>query len=466
MSAWLIRVGGRRALRTCACAALLVLTIGIAGAQTVLDPTRVDGSIIDDTVLYSIGGGRAVSMSRAPGMRSITVGVGWNSNLICGDMSLETTVRNQLNGVTEGFQALMSDVVESATAAVASLPALILQRAYPQLYNLITNGILQARMDYDRSKLQCRQIAERMADIAEGQLGWDRLAEGMALRDAVGSTDAVSAIEEAETNRGNNGVTWVGGANAGGQGQAPIRIVGDVTTAGFNLLNGRDATDATPVSENACGGRQICQTWSSPGQASSWANRVLGEKEHRICDGCNKTATMAGVGLATLVQEEYDSRVALLSDLVAGTTPISVESLRAAGSVSIPITRSVIEALRAEPDQDLLGKRLSSEIALVSVIEKALLLQRTILAGRKEPNIAANSLAQNSISAESTHLQEEIDSLKSELELRRMLASNSPLSIIQRETGRADASRRIIQNDAERNRLQEAESPAALRRLP
>jgi hypothetical protein len=122
--------------------------------------------------------------------------------------------------------------------------------------------------------------------------------------------------------------------------------------------------------------------------------------------------------------------------------------------------------LRAEPDQDLLGKRLASEIALASVIEKALLLQRTILAGRKEPNIAANSLAQNSISAESTHLQEEIDSLKSELELRRMLASNSPLSIIQRETGRADASRRVIQSDPERNRLQGAESPAALRRLP
>src|SRR5690606_26532096 len=108
---------------------------------------------------------------------------------------------------------------------------------------LMTNGILQARLDYDRSKLTCRQMADRMAELAGGQLGWDQLAEGLALRDAVASADAVSAIEAAENNRGNNGVPWVGGQNAGGAGQAAIRVVGDITRAGYNLLNGRGITD-------------------------------------------------------------------------------------------------------------------------------------------------------------------------------------------------------------------------------
>ena len=36
-------------------------------------------------------------------------------------------------------------VIQNATSAVASLPALIIQRADPGLYNLLTNGILQAR---------------------------------------------------------------------------------------------------------------------------------------------------------------------------------------------------------------------------------------------------------------------------------------------------------------------------------
>lgn len=467
MSILHLRLGsaGRGALVVATSAAALALSGSVLNAQTVLDSTRANGSVLNDTVLYSIGGGRAVSMSRAPGMRRLSVGVGWNSNLICGDMNLTTTLQNQLNGVTEGFEAIMSDVVESATAAVASLPALMIQRAYPALYNLLTNGILQARMDYDRSKLTCRQIAGGMADIAGGQLGWDRLAEGMALQGAIGSTnDAVSAIEAAEDSRGNAGVPWVGGDNAGGAGQEPIRVVGDVIRAGYNLLNARSVDDATTIDAATCADRLTCRAWSSPAAAGAWAIRVLGEQEHRTCEGCTKTQSTAGVGLTPLIQEEYETKVLSIQSLVTGMDAMSIENLETAGSNAVPITRSVIEALRDEPDQDLLGKRLASEAALASVLEKALLLQRTMLTGRKEPNVAANQLAQNAISHESAMLQEEINNLKTELELRRMLTANSPLAIIQRESGRSDASRRILQTDPERNRLDQIERPSTTRR--
>ena len=70
---------------------------GVAWAQTRINPTGVgvSGSVIGDDVLYSIGGGRAVSMGGAGNMQSIGVGIGWNSNLICGDMSITTTLQNQ-----------------------------------------------------------------------------------------------------------------------------------------------------------------------------------------------------------------------------------------------------------------------------------------------------------------------------------------------------------------------------------
>src|SRR3546814_15282862 len=77
----------------------------------------------------------------------------------------------------------------------------------------------------------------------------------MALLDAVSSTDAVSAIEQAESNKGNYGVPWVGGGNAGGSGQSSIKVVGDVTRAGYNLLNGRSATDTSSIARSACGNR-------------------------------------------------------------------------------------------------------------------------------------------------------------------------------------------------------------------
>ena len=448
-------------LRVTLLVAVITLVVGVAWAQTRIDPNgvNVSGSVIGDDVLYSIGGGRAVSMGGAGNMQSIGVGVGWNSNLICGDMSITTTLQNQLNGITNGFQTIMSNVIQNATSAVASLPALIIQRADPGLYNLLTNGILQARLDFDRSKMTCRAIANRMADMAGGQAGWDQLAEGMALRDAVSSTDAVSAIERAESNKGNNGVPWVGGGNAGGSGQSSIKVVGDVTRAGYNLLNGRSATDTSSIARSACGNRLTCQTWSSPGAAAAFANRVLGEREQRTCENCTKTQTTPGVGLTPVIQEEYETKLQVLQELVTGARPTTLANLDAAGSSSLPITRGVIEALRDEPDQDVLGRRLASEAALSSVLEKALLLQRTLLTGKKEPNVAANELAVQAVDQENSALEQEINNLKTELELRRTLAGNSAMAIIQRHSTRAAGSRGVFEGDTTRDRLREVQKP-------
>ena len=448
-------------LRATLLVAAITLVVGVAWAQTRIDPNgvNVSGSVIGDDVLYSIGGGRAVSMGGAGNMQSIGVGVGWNSNLICGDMSITTTLQNQLNGITNGFQTIMSNVIQNATSAVASLPALIIQRADPGLYNLLTNGILQARLDFDRSKMTCRAIANRMADMAGGQAGWDQLAEGMALRDAVSSTDAVSAIEQAESNKGNNGVPWVGGGNAGGSGQSSIKVVGDVTRAGYNLLNGRSATDTSSIARSACGNRLTCQTWSSPGAAAAFANRVLGEREQRTCENCTKTQTTPGVGLTPVIQEEYETKLQALQELVTGARPTTLANLDAAGNSSLPITRGVIEALRDEPDQDVLGRRLASEAALSSVLEKALLLQRTLLTGKKEPNVAANELAVQAVDQENSALEQEINNLKTELELRRTLAGNSAMAIIQRHSTRAAGSRGVFEGDTTRDRLREVQKP-------
>ena len=79
----------RRPLRPTALAGALALVCGLAWAQAGF---QTSGPVIGDEVMYSIGGGSAVSMGRAAGMRSIGVGLGWNSNLICGDMSISTTI--------------------------------------------------------------------------------------------------------------------------------------------------------------------------------------------------------------------------------------------------------------------------------------------------------------------------------------------------------------------------------------
>lgn len=442
----------------------LLMTAGLVhGSPTLFNNNgfSAGGSVLGDDVFYSIGGGNAVSMNGAANMTSIGVGGGWNSNLICGDMRLETTLQNQLNGVTNGFQSIMSSVIQNATSAAASLPALIIQRADPGLYNLLTNGILQARLDFDRSKNSCQAMANRMADIAGGQLGWNQLAEGMALTQSVGSKDAVAAIKHAETQRGNNGVPWVGGQPAGGNAQPPIKLVSDVTHAGYNLVNGRSVGDTSPVTPNSCANQLSCQTWSTPQAAAEWATRVLGEREQRTCDNCTKTQTQPGAGLTPEIQREHELKLETLQKLINRSIPTTVENLREAGSQSLPVTRGVIEALRDEPDRDLLTQRLASEIALSAVLEKALLLQRTLLIGRKEPNVAANQLAQQALSSENDTLAQEINNLKTELELRRTLAGNTALLLIERQSARGGNSRGVYQGDHTRDRLQHIQRPSA-----
>ena len=232
-----------------------------------------------------------------------------------------------------------------------------------------------------------------------------------------------------------------------------------MTRAGYNLLNGRGVTDTSPIPRASCGGRLSCQSWASPQAAADWANRVLGEQVQRTCEGCNKTDSTPGTGLTSLIQDEYDAKLKALQDLVSKRVPTTPANLEAASSNALPLTRGLIEALRDEPDQDLLGQRLASEVALSSVLEKALLLQRTLLTGRQEPNIAANELAQQAVAQESDLLTLEIQNLKTELELRRTLAANAASEILRRSQIRTEGSRSVYQGDPQRNRIEQIERP-------
>ena len=436
------------------------LILGNTGdAQTPTNSTSTGGQGVSGSVLYRIGGGTAVPLGTAPNMSSLAVGIGWNTNLICGQMSLTKTLQDQLNGVTTGFQQIMSTVIQNASAAVASLPALIIQRADPGLYNLLTNGILQARLDFDRSQLTCRTMANRMADLAGGEMGWDQLAQGIALTKTIGTTDAVSAVQTAESSAGDGGVPWVGGTNAGGAGQPPIHVIGDVVRAGYNLLNGRGVTDTTSIASSACNNQLTCEAWSSPDDAASWAVRVLGDEQEQTCTDCTKTATTPGVGLTPLVQQTYQSKVQAIDALLSGAQPLTTQNLQAAGSDAVPITRGVVEALRDDSDESLLSQRLASEVSLSSVLEQALTLQRVLLTGAEEPNVAANQLAEQAITRQEHFLEQEIDNLKTELDLRRELAGNSPTEIIERDHARAAASEGVFQGDTAPDRLDLIQQP-------
>ena len=418
------------------------------------------GEVLDDRVMYTIGGGSAVgspsSLYRPSGLG---VGGSWRANMMCGNMSLTNTLQNQLNGATEGFQQIMGSIVQNATQAVMSLPALIIQRANPGLYELLSNGVMQGRIDFDRSKLTCQAMAEKMADKV-GQAGWGALAKNQEMQGNLEQTggDAVAAVKKTETHNGNNGVSWVGGSKAGGNGQTPIRVTSDVVRAGYNLLHNRTVDDSASISSSDCLGGAICQTWASPQEESEWAVRVLGESEVATCDSCETLRATAGSGLTPLIQEAYSERLKALQELLSGSLAPTPDNLVKASSPMLPVTRGVIEALRDDPDQDLLARRLASETALSSVLGKALLLLRTLLAGSHEPNIASAEPAQTALTKNIDALEREIRLLQTELQVRQMLTNNTASLVLDRHAGGADASRTVEQGDPEPGRLNDADA--------
>ncbi|EBL8291853.1 integrating conjugative element protein [Salmonella enterica] len=424
-------------------AAALIGQLLCSVAQAAEDYGLDQQGAIADSLYYQIGGGSVITPALTRrNTQLINVQAGWNADLMCGNFDVSTTVRNQLNGVTSGFKDLMGNVIQSATSAVASLPAMVIQRANPQLYDLLTNGVLQGRLDFDKSQLTCQKMAEKMTDFAYGS-AWTQSAKAENYQSiAASEKDAVRAEKKAEQQAASKGKTWVGGQKRGGSGQQPIKLVGDTTKAGYNILNQRNVTDSGGISGSQCQG-ELCRVWNKPEEAANWMTRVVGEQTINVAPDNDasgsseqKSGAQAGVGLSPLIAEEQEKIAQVMTELVNGSLKTTHENLAKASGGSLQLTRGVVEALRDEPDAPVLVQRLSGEMALARVMEQALMARRTLLAGSREPNIAAEKEAQTQLNQTTLQLDQELNQLRLELEMRRMLADNASTFVLTRKTQR------------------------------
>ncbi|WP_027962101.1 integrating conjugative element protein [Halomonas halodenitrificans] len=439
-----------------------------------------------DALYYQIGGASPFSVSAGRGYNpnSRGLGISWNMNASCGNFDIGATVSNQLNGLTNGFQNLMGTVVQNAQGAVASLPAMIIQRANPGLYDLLSNGVLQGRVDFDRASMSCRQMSEKMADMVSGQ-GWQQMAAAESWQSAAQSNaDVVAAQEQVDQSGGNKGVTWVGGQRRGGSGQAPIRVVEDTARAGYNLLHGRSDTTSTAtiagggggwgsvatnegtwiggggLSGSSAGGGTggsgssgsasgtltgtgtclggMCTVWQSPEEAAEWTQTVIGEQSIRTCDGCERSETQAGSGLVRELEREQHEVYGNLLRLIDGSDPMTLENLRevSAGD-GLTVSRGVVESLRSDPEASLLVHRLSGEMALARTLTKALWARRLLLAGSSDPGIADNEQGMSALDRKLVALDRDIESLRSEMEIRQALGNSAAGIALERASRRS-----------------------------
>lgn len=437
------------------------LCLNTSNANSITDKLEFSKSdaILSDKVFYQIGGGAGYMAPPSRGKtNAVELGVGWKSNLMCGNFDIKTTIKNDLNGLKDGFKDLLGNVIDSAKGAVASMPAMVLQRANPQLYDLITNGVYQGKLDFNRLKTSCEDMSQKLADYTLGGK-WGQAADLESFKDITSNQpDAKQAKKDLEDKQGKEGRAWIGGQKKGGQNQEPINLVGDVVKAGYNLLNKRNVLDTGKISESSCDGN-LCKTWDNPQTAADFLTKVIGEQSISTCktDCGTKTSAKAGVGLSPEIEEEHVLTIGKLEKVLNMSTPTS-EFLAELSSNTVPVTRGLIEALREDPDVEVLSQRLSGEIATSKVMEKMMLSRRAILAGMREPNVANNADAQVELERILNIIDREISQVKLEMDMQKAITSNTAATILQNKAEReAHAGSYSLPKDSLDKRVKELE---------
>ncbi|WP_299314929.1 integrating conjugative element protein [uncultured Halomonas sp.] len=408
---------------------------------------------------YEIGGGQAFTRAPNPVVNSVTLGAGAELGMgySCAAFNPVVSVTNQLNQLRDGVDALSNQMAGAANAAIAALPAYILQRANPGLYDLFQNALLRAEERFQLATKTCEQMEAEIAQGKDPFQEWVVLSKGHSWRKAMGTGgvngdgDIVTTKTAIEQNPGKDGLPWLDGRR-GGAGQPPIRVVTDVVRAGYNIIAERPPhAGGTAFSTTDPTAPPMARYWTSPMSAAEWAVRLLGDEDIPTCHdaNCPPRQSTPGMGLTRLVQETRSTLLPDLYDLVNGSVPLSTQNLSAVSTPGMPVTPDLIRSLRELPpaEQFIAVGRLADEIALAANVERALYLRRFFMTGRMVPEINTHGPARQAIEIKVAELEREIENTLFENRVRQELVSHT--------------ARTLLQHDAQRRADSRAASPGA-----
>jgi len=405
---------------------LVLLMVGHSGHAATPAPTE------DSLWYYEIGGAAPVSVPANPSVVSVTLGGSAQLGLgySCGKFDPVAAVSHTLNEIGTGVENMMNAMVAAASAAIAALPALILQRANPGLYDLFQNALLRAEATMQLATKSCEQME---AEIAKGKNPYADLitlskGNDWKVQMGIGGNDAVTAKEAVETANGENGVPWIGGP-AGGAGQPALEYTGDIVKAGYNIHMNRPVTATGPPGPVT----RLSEVWATPAEARDWVVDVVGENIVTTCDGCLKDG-IPGTGLLPKLNREAAAVTVDMQDLVGGAIPLMLDNLDTVTAPGVAITRQVIEAIRSMPasEQNLIVGRLVSEISTARTLEKALFARRLLLTGRQVPEVYAIEVARKHADIAIAELDEEIENLLFETRVRQEVVSETVTWLLRR----------------------------------
>ncbi len=386
----------------------------------------------DSTLYYNIGGGEPYLFAYDQRYHlKLGVGIRWSTGNICDGFDPEISIKNTLEDAERSLYGYIDDVIASIPTLITSWGISKLQEANPGIYDLITKGLVDAKEEYNLSVKSCEAMVQDVSNGEDPLDGWVSIGtKDSWSEESGGEPDAGRAQERAEDNAGNEGIQGPSGIALGGRNQEPIHTVGDVVGAGYDHLN-PGSTD-----------RRIENLWSHRDDAVDWVTSVVGEKEIRVCNHCSpKLNTKVGQGLRTKIKEEREIIAPELGTLVGMSDQPTREEL---DGISVPgmgimVTEDLIRALKEEDNsaqRSILGSRLATELALARTVERALVSIDLLKTGRQEPNVAANSQYQKEALAAITQLQNEIEGILYEQNVKQQVFAKTAQVLMERRETR------------------------------
>ena len=424
---------------------ICALSIGVSAATVQAAGLGEHSPRSSEIYEYRIGGAtnRVDPLSRFEEIDIADAGLEWGLGDDCGEFDPKISVGNQLNGITEGFKDMMSHIMDAATDVVASLPAIAIQRADPLLYDLLQQGILQGKVDFEYAKTSCEDLrnvvmGDKNYPAENFKLGI-KASEWQKKIDTTGG-DLVAAKQQMDSSASyDGGIQWACGEERGGVGQDPINSTYDLAFLGYNIMYERDdLCDDEALSDVDGEGSALYRYWQSPGDAANWLVDVVGNTEYRTCEGCNKRAK-PGRGLSILYAKETKELKIKLEELVLDSTVITSEKLL---DVSAPpnlvLGQTLIRAIRqrSQGQKDTIVQRLASEIAQARMFERVRFQIQLLRTGQLEPNVAGHEAVAESVRDSIAALDQELALMVREANVRNDSAKNTIVNILAQEEKR------------------------------
>ncbi len=380
---------------------------------------------------YEIGGAKTYKPLVVGANSNIDLGLDGSVDVgySCGKFDIKSTFKDTMDDFKNGADDAVNTVIQSANAAISSLPALALKRALPSVYDMFQEYKLDAKSKIDIASQSCEQMEEEILAGGNPHADFVQAARAQIWQDeAENGGNIVRAKKKADGTDGNpppeqSGVTSYGDKKVGGIGQKPYNPVSDAIIAGYNFNIGN--TDPTNNTAQAPTNSELNKQFATVNDAIDWTTDVVGEK------GINntKTTTKSGNGLKPKIIAEQQQ---IITDFNNGDY------------AKYGINQTVLNKLDSmtPKQQQTIIANIIDELAIANTIKKALTARRMLLTGQHEPNEqdSTSKLGEKERTRAIKTLEKEIELTIFEYRTNKQLANTTIVKILQQPVLRGTVS--------------------------